>query len=237
MKRRPGFTLLELVIVMSVFVLALAIIVIDFRGVDEREYLTQAATDIVALGLKAQSWSVANRPDPNIVTAGQPSAPEVGYSLLFQQGRFCPNETTSCAAAAGSPDPVACGGGICNYVPVKLVGVRQAAGAAQYLDVFLERLSVRPSISIEQIRIYQNDPGHCLCSPIPPLGVVYQPPKPTIALILNKNYQAASDAAVFIYLRDTKLNECRRVTFRLSGQIMQAKAACPAACGACIPPP
>ncbi len=236
MKRRRGFTLLELVIVMSVFVLALAIIVIDFRGVDEREYLTQAATDIVALGLKAQSWSVANRPDTRIDTAGQPSAPEVGYSLLFQRGRYCPNETTPCAAAAGSPDPV-CSGGICNYVPVKLVGVRQAAGPARYLDVELDRLSVRPSISVDQIRIYQNDQGHCWCSQLPPFGVVYQPPKPTIAMLLNQTYQSASDSAAFIYLRDTKLNECRRVTFRLSGQIMQSKSACPVACTVCVPPP
>lgn len=60
MKLRDGFTIVELLVAMTILSIAIALVVVNFRQVNEREYLRQAAVDMVTLLQDLQSKAIGN---------------------------------------------------------------------------------------------------------------------------------------------------------------------------------
>lgn len=65
MIRPRGFTMVELLVAMAIFTLALGFVFINFREVNEREYLKQTSVEFANLLLRLQSWSLSSRPQPD----------------------------------------------------------------------------------------------------------------------------------------------------------------------------
>lgn len=79
MRQRPGYTLVELITVMAIFMIATGIVVADFRQNNEREYLKQTAVDAVNLLSTMQGWSLGNKQIP---TCAEPDCRASFYGVI-----------------------------------------------------------------------------------------------------------------------------------------------------------
>ncbi len=75
MKARRGFTLIELVVVMAIFGLALGFVFYDFRAADRRASLRRSVQQVVERLQEMRTWSVANRQPSSLYWSGSGPVP------------------------------------------------------------------------------------------------------------------------------------------------------------------
>lgn len=202
MRQRPGYTLVELITVMAIFMIATGIVVADFRQNNEREYLKGAAVDVVNLLSTMQGWSLGNK---NHAACQPPTCRVMMYGIYLDPGQQPQFYFTT------------------EEEPNELVVIPESIQLPRNVSVMRVRKDQDRATCIPA-----PPADHCGEQNVTFIHVGFRIPdgRPAVSDVSPSGVVSGS---AFIYLQNAKLVQkpCRRVSVLASGLITQDEATCP----------
>lgn len=218
MKPRRGYTLIEFIIVMAIFALAIGFVYFDFRRADQRSSLRRTVQQIVERLQEMRTWSVTNKQPSTLYYATGPVPTRVAtYGARFN----------TVAPPGTPPKPVQYSWRQDNN-PTNFLWERSALIEPQLpFSSSLQPWDI--DIYIDQMRIYQDDAGHNLLPATRETQVGFLVPEsaPLVKFGDNESGYLFQKADLFIYFGHLQFpGRCWELIIRSAGEITAKESSC-----------
>lgn len=197
---RSGYTILEMLVTLAIFIVGSTLVVMNLRSAGEREQLDQAAVDLVNNLIQQQTRSIANAAPTECECSASCDCIPQWYGIVA-----LPGTTYYWPVVAGNDSP--------TIAAIESYGVDLPSNVTVY------RVRVGADAAAN------NTTENTLIGFMPPSGRV----STFIANLLPPDYSTFRNQPAYLYLRLQRSTGdlCRRILVEVNGRITHERAACP----------